>query len=530
MARRGAAGYPLAGARAGELRALVTAPRRGGMSAAGEPERATAAPAAAPGPTRIVLVEDSDVVRRFAQQLLVRKGFHVVEYPDGAAALDDVLRDPPALVISDIQMPHMDGLELTRRLRERHDKRRLPIVLVSVLSEEENIVAGFEAGANDYLIKPYRTAELMAKVSVLLREGEFLRRESEPVLPPEEERPATGSTTRAASPATAVTPPPPAAPAAPAEPPADETAVRSFPPQAAPHYFFDQYVVTGEYGRGGMGTVYRAMRRDDQTPVALKVLAPRLSENRTAIARFLREIRVLSSLETEHVVRVLDHGYDAGRYFLVMEAVEGDALDRIVLRDGPLSETETARIFWQVCRALQDLSDQGLVHRDVKPANVIRRASDGLVKLVDFGLAKYEHEASTLTETGYALGTSYYVAPEVIEGAKADARSDLFAVGVSMFETLTGRRPFPGVVPYQIFKRIVSGPTPDATQFRAGLSPGLLKVLGRLLERDPGQRYQRGEEVERDLKAWLQSDEGQAAESAAPAVAFDEPRPDDTRM
>jgi serine/threonine-protein kinase len=282
-----------------------------------------------------------------------------------------------------------------------------------------------------------------------------------------------------------------------------------------------------------MGTVYRAMRRDDQTPVALKVLAPRLSENRTAIARFLREIRVLSSLESEHVVRVLDHGYDAGRYFLVMEAVEGDALDRIVLRDGPLAEAETARIFWQVCRALQDLCDQGLVHRDVKPANVIRRGADGLVKLVDFGLAKYENEASTLTETGYALGTSYYVAPEVIEGAKADARSDLFAVGVSMFETLTGRRPFPGVVPYQIFKRIVTGPTPDVRQFRAGLSAGLVTVLERLLARDPQARYQRGEEVERDLKAWLESDEGQAAqvmaESGAPAVALD-PLPDDTRM
>lgn len=476
---------------------------------------------------RIVLVEDSEVVRRFAQQLLVRKGFDVKEFPDGAAALEQILRDPPDLVISDIQMPHMDGLELTRRLRERYDKRKLPIVLVSVLSEEENIVAGFEAGANDYLIKPYRTAELMAKVSVLLREGEFLRRESEPVLP--EEPPSLPGQVGPAPTTTTATSAPTQAP----EPAPDDTAVRGIVPPATPTYFFDQYVVTGEYGRGGMGTVYRAVRRDDQTPVALKVLAPRLSENRTAIARFLREIRVLSSLESAHVVRVLDHGYDAGRYFLVMEAVEGDPLDRIVLRDGPLPEVETARIFWQVCRALQDLSDQGLVHRDVKPANIIRRSSDGLIKLVDFGLAKYENEASTLTETGYALGTSYYVAPEVIEGARADARSDLFAVGVSMFETLTGRRPFPGVVPYQIFKRIVTGPTPDVRQFRSGLSAGLVAILERLLSRDPQARYQRGEEVERDLEAWLESEEGQAAqvaaESGAPAVAF-EPMPDDTRM
>jgi CheY-like chemotaxis protein len=474
---------------------------------------------------RIVLVEDSESVRRFAVQLLTRKGFEVSEYPDGSAALEEVLKNPPELVLSDIQMPHMDGLELTRRLREKYDKRKLPIILVSVLSEEEDIVAGFEAGANDYLIKPYRTAELMAKVSVLMKEGEFLRRPTEPELPmdgPGGQAPGAAVTAAAA--------PTDAGPSA--APPAEATDDTQVHDQTArglhaestsstttiaaggpgqPCYFFDQYVVTGEYGRGGMGTVYRAVRRHDNLPVALKVLAPRLSENRTAIARFLREIRVLSSLESPHVVKVLDHGYDAGRYFLVMEAVEGDALDRIVLRDGPLPEAEAARIFRQTCQALQDLTDQGLVHRDVKPANIIRRNDDGLVKLVDFGLAKHENEASALTETGYALGTSFYVAPEVIEGAKADARSDLFAVGVSLFETLTGRRPFPGVVPYQIFKRIVSGPQPDATEFRAGLSPGLLAILNRLLARKPEERYQRGADVALDLDGWLQSAEGAAA-------------------
>jgi len=487
---------------------------------------------------RIVLVEDSESVRRFAVQLLSRKGFEVSEFPDGAAALEEVVRDPPELVISDIQMPHMDGLELTKRLREKFDKRKLPIILVSVLSEEEDIVAGFEAGANDYLIKPYRTAELMAKVSVLLKEGEFLRRPTEPELPlevagqtpvprtiPPTDRHAA-PVVREDSPGTAATAAEAAASAAlradAGGPASDDTqvhdasAAKGAPGQ--PCYFFDQYVVTGEYGRGGMGTVYRAVRRVDNQPVALKVLAPRLSENRTAIARFLREIRVLSSIESAHIVKVLDHGYDAGRYFLVMEAVEGDPLDRMVLRDGPLSEVEAARIFKQVCLALQDLTDQGLVHRDVKPANIIRRTEDGLVKVVDFGLAKHEEEASSLTETGYALGTSFYVAPEVIEGARADARSDLFAVGVSLFETLTGRRPFPGVVPYQIFKRIVSGPTPDATEFRAGLAPGLLAILNKLLARDVEERYQRGGDVSNDLEGWLEGPEGVAARAASQAA------------
>jgi CheY-like chemotaxis protein len=427
-------------------------------------------------PAHIALVEDSEEVRRFARMLLVRKGFEVEEFPDGAAALEVVLAKPPDLVVSDVQMPKVDGLELTRRIREKYDKARLPIVLVSVMSEEEDIVRGFEAGANDYLVKPYRPAELLAKVSVLAREGPFLKKPEEPALPVD-------------------------APGDPAKPQTDsDTRLISLGTQSKSEvkYFFDKYEIRGEYGRGGMGTVYRAVKRDDQRQVALKVLAPRLSESRTAIARFLREIKVLSDLECDNVVKVWDHGYDNGRYFLAMEAVEGDALDRIVQREGPLPEKSAAAIFSQAASALQAIADKGLVHRDVKPANILRR-SDGLVKLVDFGLAKHEHDQSGLSESGYALGTPYYIAPEIIEGGKPDARSDLFALGVTMFETLAGRRPFTGVVPYQIFQLIVSGPKPDLTQQRPSISNAMNLVVEKLLERDPRKRYQRAKDVEADL-------------------------------
>jgi CheY-like chemotaxis protein len=462
---------------------------------------------------RIALVEDSEVVRRFASRLLRHKGFEVDEYPDGQAALEVLATTPSDLVVSDIQMPRMDGLELTRQLRQRYEKRELPIVLVSVLSDEEDIVAGFEAGANDYLIKPYRTAELLAKIAVLLRERTFLRANSEPELPVSEgsessvfERPVVVGE--------------------------DETQIRPvdglLEPQSA-QYFFDQYRVTGEYGRGGMGTVYEAVRRSDEMPVALKVLAPRLSGNRTAIARFLRECRLLASMGSQNVVRVLDHGYDAGRYFLVMEAVDGESLDRTVLRDGPMDQILAGKVFAQIGRALEDLSEHDLIHRDVKPANIIVRRADQVAKLVDFGLAKHNNEATTLTDTGYALGTSYYVAPEVVEGGKADARSDLFALGVSMFEVLTGRRPFSGVVPYQIFKRIVSGEVPHPREFRGDLAEGLVTVILKLLSRDPADRYASGAELEEALQEWLGSAEatrigtlsGSSYMDGPPASLFD---------
>ncbi|HZU95259.1 MAG TPA: protein kinase [Planctomycetota bacterium] len=427
---------------------------------------------------RIALVEDSEEVRRFARMLLSRKGFEVEEFPDGAAALDMVLTRPPDLVVSDVQMPRLDGLELTRKIRERYDKARLPIVLVSVMSEEEDIVRGFEAGANDYLVKPYRPAELLAKVSVLAKEGPYLRKPDEP-LPPE--------------------PPPGEAQAEPKTESDTRLISLGAGSKSEVKYFFDKYEITGEYGRGGMGTVYRAVKRDDKRPVALKVLAPRLSESRTAIARFLREIKVLSELECDNVVKVWDHGYDNGRYFLAMEAVEGDALDRIVQREGPLGERMAGDIYAQAAHALQAIAEKGLVHRDVKPANILRR-QDGLVKLVDFGLAKHEHDTSGLSESGYALGTPYYIAPEIIEGGKPDQRSDLFALGVTMFEGLTGRRPFTGVVPYQIFQLIVSGPRPDLYAARPTLSHALGIIVDKLLERDPRKRYQKASEVERDLR------------------------------
>lgn len=438
---------------------------------------------------RIALVEDSDEVRRFATMLLTRKGFTVQDYPDGAAALEEILDEPPALVISDVQMPRVDGLQLTRRLRERYSKSELPVVLVSVMSEEEDIVRGFEAGANDYLVKPYRTTELLAKVSILLKEGPFLRRKDEPELPVAAPSPkvpfgnddSTSADTR-------------------------ETDIREFRPgeeedtrplgteDQATRYYFDKYEIIGEFGRGGMGTVYRAVKRDDGREVALKVLAPRLSENRTSIARFLREIKLLSEVDSEHIVEVYDHGYDGGRYFMAMEAVRGESLDQIVVKSGPLDVSRALRVFRQVAAALVALTDRNLIHRDVKPANVLVDEEDH-VKLVDFGLAKQQSDDLSLSESGYALGTPYYIAPEVIEGGSASHLSDLFALGVSMYEVLTGKRPFPGVVAYQIFRLIVSGDHPDPRQHRHDLPDDVAELVMKLLERDRSKRFQSSAEL-----------------------------------
>jgi CheY-like chemotaxis protein/predicted Ser/Thr protein kinase len=466
---------------------------------------------------RIALVEDSDDVRNFARMLLTRKGFRVEDYPDGQEAIDAILENPPDLVISDVQMPRIDGLELTSLLRDRYSKAELPIVLVSVMSEEDDIVRGFEAGANDYIVKPYRTTELLAKVAVLLKEGPFLRRANEPALPHDDTRatpmpetiPEAGTEIEIKD---APGPSPSIAEPAPAKTESEDT--EALDRAAGPiRYFFDKYEVIGEFGRGGMGTVYRAIKRDDGRLVALKVLAPRLSENRMSIARFLRETRILSEVQSPAIVRIYDHGFDGGRYFLAMEAVEGESLDKIVTRDGPLPILRAVKLFRILAGALVALAEARLVHRDVKPANLIVSENDQ-IKLVDFGLAKHQKREMELSESGYTLGTPYYIAPEIIEGKSASPQSDLFAAGVSLFEVLTKRRPFPGTVPYQVFRQIVSGKRPDPREFRPEIDEDLAGIIGRLLARDLSARTRSALELEAELATWLQN-HGQDSPKAA---------------
>ncbi|MEZ0227571.1 MAG: response regulator, partial [Planctomycetota bacterium] len=292
----------------------------------------------------MAVCDDDPGLLDFVTRILTGKGHVVSAYKDGQEVLDAVMSATDAtraeLVVSDVQMPRLDGISLTRALRKVWSKGALPVVLVSVLEAEDDILRGFEAGANDYLVKPYRPPQLAAKVAVLLQERELLT-PREPI--------DVDATQQAAS---------------------DERPA-FVGEEAAPPFTIDKYDTVSVLGRGGMGVVYQAIEKGTNRLVALKLLAPIVAQDRAGLARFFREAATLARIESKRIVRAIDSGLDRGRYFLAMELVPGQSAKAQLNADGPFAPRDAALVGRDVAQALTALTEKGLVHRDVKPSNII---------------------------------------------------------------------------------------------------------------------------------------------------------------
>ncbi|WP_161897457.1 serine/threonine-protein kinase [Gordonia spumicola] len=258
----------------------------------------------------------------------------------------------------------------------------------------------------------------------------------------------------------------------------------------SPGDVFAGYTIERLLGSGGMGEVYVARHPRLPRSDALKVLAAQLADDDGFRRRFEREADVVAGLSNPHVVKVHDRGETDGRLWIALEYVDGEDL-ATTLRRGPLPASETARIVGEIAQALDDAAAAGLVHRDVKPANVLldRR---GRALLADFGIAHLAGDASQLTGTGMTLGTVLYASPEQLLGHAVDARSDQYSLACTAFEMLTGRPPFGGATPTQIVMAHVQTPPPSAAAARPGLSPEVDAVLHRALAKDPAHRFDDG--------------------------------------
>ena len=224
-----------------------------------------------------------------------------------------------------------------------------------------------------------------------------------------------------------------------------------------------RYEVLSRIARGGMATVYLAIDRRLDREVALKVMHPHLAEGTTGtefIARFRREARAAARLTHPGLVGVLDQGVDGETSYLAMEYVEGTNL-RHRLADGPMAVGDALRTVESVLEALAVAHRNGLVHRDIKPENVLI-ATDGRIKVADFGLARAVTEV-TATATGTVLGTVAYLAPELVARGATDARTDVYAVGILLYEMLAGAQPFTGETPIQIAYQHVHSDIPDVS-------------------------------------------------------------------
>jgi len=213
------------------------------------------------------------------------------------------------------------------------------------------------------------------------------------------------------------------------------------------------YILQRQIGKGGMGTVYLALDPPLQRQVAIKVLPPELARDPEYVARFEREATSLAKIRHPNLMHIYAVGYDVGHHFFVMEYIQGKTVIDVLRERGPLPYAYAIRILGQILSALDKVHATGIVHRDLKPGNIMIDEDDRAI-LMDFGLAKPQYDR-TVTTDHTIIGTPEYMAPEVAEGQEADARSDLYALGVVLFEMLTGQAPFRGASAIAILRQHV---------------------------------------------------------------------------
>jgi len=265
-----------------------------------------------------------------------------------------------------------------------------------------------------------------------------------------------------------------------------------------PQVIADRYRIVERIGAGGMATVYKAIDDVEHRAVAIKLLSKGFdAENANARPRFVREARAASKLVQRNIVTVLDFGEHDGVPYYVMELLRGQSLAARALVKPLLTLDEKLDVVAEVCAALQFAHDHGVVHRDVKPANILR-LEDGTVKLLDFGVARVP--LSTLTKRGEVVGSGLYMAPEQALGKRVDGRADIFSCGVVLYELLSGRSPFQAEsITATILKITAEHPVLVASVV-SGIPEGLSLVLETALQKNPADRYQHAADLRADLQ------------------------------
>ncbi|WP_307254569.1 Stk1 family PASTA domain-containing Ser/Thr kinase [Croceifilum oryzae] len=263
-----------------------------------------------------------------------------------------------------------------------------------------------------------------------------------------------------------------------------------------------RYEILNRIGGGGMAVVYKAKDMSLHRNVAVKVLSESLSNDSEFIRRFSREAQAAASLSHPNIVNVYDVGEDDYTQFIVMELIEGPTLKQHIQEQGPLSVEEAAEIAIQICDGLSNAHDNGIVHRDIKPHNILLGAS-GRAKVTDFGIARAA-SSSTITQTGSVMGSVHYFSPEQARGGVITEKSDIYSLGVVFYEMLTGKLPFDGDSAIGIALQHLQEPVPDPKELNSDIPDNIVKILLRSMEKDPEMRYTSVRAMMQDIRYALQ--------------------------
>ena len=241
---------------------------------------------------------------------------------------------------------------------------------------------------------------------------------------------------------------------------------------------------------GVMGVVYRGVDTENNMEIALKALPKTLAFEPSFVERFKREVKATGSLAHPNIVRIFDAGVEHGVFYLAMEFIEGESLNQRLRREGVMNEKDALKIGYYVAQALAHAHAKNVLHRDVKPENIML-AKDGRVKLTDFGLAKLLADEQQITAEGIAVGTPHYIAPEQARALKdTDHRADLYALGATLFHIMTGRLPYEGDDGAEIMRRHVFEATPDPRKVKPDMTPAVADILIKLMAKSPADRFQ----------------------------------------
>jgi CheY-like chemotaxis protein len=447
-------------------------------------------------PGRVLLVDDQQELRRLLERTLVKAGHEVVTASNGREAIALARESRFDVVLSDVRMPDMGGVELLEQLRA-HDPD-LPVLLVSGSPDLETAMKAVEYGAFEYLVKPVAFDKLRASTT---RAIELRRKRHESKQAVEQYR--SGERPRAQ--------------------PSTSEQRESWTGEL----LGGRYRIGRLLGAGGMGSVYEATREDlGQMRVAVKVLHASLAGEATLLARFRREAETVALINHPNIVRVLDFQAEAGEpACIIMEKLDGMSLRQEMVRQGTFSAARTVFIASQILAALAAVHRAKVIHRDIKPENIFLTSMSGLgdiVKLLDFGVAKVLTLAAgeTLTQAGTVLGTPTYMAPEQARGSGIDQRSDLYSVAAVMYEALTGSAPFAGDNYNALLFAIQQGKPSPLAELRPDLDPDLIEVVERAMATDAAARFQTGEDMAEALTPWLSMDSASNTPPASSAAAF----------
>lgn len=442
---------------------------------------------------RILVVDDEPELASY-HALILRQHNMVSEIVhDPLRVLDALVQFRPDLVLLDLNMPACNGIELATVIRQQKDYANIPIVFLTAEKNPERYMEAMLVGANDFLRKPIEPVHLVLTLTNHLHRLRTIYQQQEEQIKLQEDARKETEAAKIALEARVNK----------LEGEIATARLMSYDGElvagtALPGSEGENYVIERTLGRGGMGVTYLARRQTDRTPVVLKTLQPSGMSDVKVLMRFVQEARTLLTLRHENLVRGYDFYQSRNFCYLAMDFVRGYSVEELLTKRPRLDPLEATRIVLGIARGLAYLEEQGLVHRDIKPANIIV-STEGIPKLVDFGIAKMTDRDCSLTTKGIILGTPYYLSPEQAYEPNVDIRSDIYSLGASYYHMVVGCYPFTGDTMMDVLqKRFQQVPKPCQA------NPYLSKRIGQQIERMMQIKKERRPQHARELIAELE--------------------------